>query len=66
VALARAVSGAHWVADLAIGAAAGAAIAAGAYAIALRLWPRGHLARLRVARRAPPRQGEPAAERPSA
>ena len=66
VAVARAVSGTHWLADLAGGAAAGAALGAGAYAAALRAWPRGHLARLRGARRRPPDAGEAVAERPSA
>ncbi len=66
VAVARAVSGAHWVADLAAGAAAGAVLGAAAYAGVIRGWPRGHLARLRAARRRPPEAGDAVAERPSA
>jgi membrane-associated phospholipid phosphatase len=66
VAVARALSGPHWVAHLVGGAAAGAVLGAAAYAIALRLWPEGHLARLRGARRRPPDAGDAVAERPSA
>jgi membrane-associated phospholipid phosphatase len=66
VAVARAVSGTHWLADLAGGAGAGAALGAGVYAAALRLWPRGHLARLRRARRRPGAPAEAVVERPSA
>ncbi len=66
VAVARAVSGAHWLADLVGGAAAGAVLGAVAYAVVLRAWPRGHLAGLRAARRRPPEAGEAVAERPSA
>ncbi|HEX9052903.1 MAG TPA: hypothetical protein VF841_20410 [Anaeromyxobacter sp.] len=66
VAVARALSGPHWLAHLLGGAAAGAVLGAGAYAIALRLWPDGHLARLRSARRRPPDAEEAVAERPSA
>jgi hypothetical protein len=66
VAVARALSGPHWIAHLVVGAAAGAVLAAAAYRIALRLWPDGHLARLRGARRRPPDAGEAVAERPSA
>ncbi len=51
VAVARAASGAHWLAELAGGAAAGGVLGAGAYLGALRSWPRGHLSRLRAARR---------------
>lgn len=54
VAAVRAASGAHWAAELLGGAAAGVALAAVAYLGALRLFPRGHLARLRWARRRPP------------
>jgi hypothetical protein len=66
VAVARALSGPHWAAHLLGGAAAGAALGAAAYAIAVRLWPGGHLARLRGARRRPPDAGEAVVERPSA
>lgn len=52
IVVARAASGAHWAGELAGGTVAGASLAAGAYAAALRLSPRGHLARLRAARRA--------------
>lgn len=51
VATARAVSGAHWAADLAAGGVAGAVLGGLAYAAALRLFPGGHLARLRAERR---------------
>lgn len=66
VAVARAFSGAHWLADLLGGAAAGAALGAAAWLGAVRLWPRGHLARLRDRRGRAPGAGEPLAERPSA
>ncbi len=66
VAVARALSGPHWVAHLLGGAAAGAVLGIAVYGIALRLWPGGHLARLRGARRRPPDAGEAVAERPSA
>ncbi len=66
VAVARALSGPHWLAHLLGGAAAGAVLGGGAYAIALRLRPRGHLAQLRDARRRPPDAGQAVAERPSA
>ncbi len=65
VAVVRALSGPHWLAHLAGGAAAGLALGAGAYAAALRLWPGGHLARLRARRRSP-EAGQAVAERPSA
>lgn len=51
VATGRAMSGAHWAADVAGGGLAGAALGALAYTAALRLAPRGHLARLRASRR---------------
>lgn len=54
VATARVTSGAHWVADLAGGGVAGAVLGAAAYASALKLFPRGHLARLRAGRRGAP------------
>lgn len=63
VATARAASGGHWVADLAGGGIAGAALGALAYRAALRLSPRGHLSRLRAGRRL---ATEPVAEPPSA
>jgi hypothetical protein len=66
VAVVRAFSGAHWLATLAGGAVAGAALGAGAYLAAVRLWPRGHLARLRGSRRRPPEAGNAVAQRPSA
>jgi membrane-associated phospholipid phosphatase len=66
VAVARALSGAHWLADLVGGAAAGAVLGGLAYGVVLRVWPRGHLARLRAARRRPPEAGNAVAERPSA
>ncbi len=53
VATGRAVTGAPWAADVAGGGLAGAALGSLAYAAALRLAPRGHLARLRAARRPP-------------
>jgi membrane-associated phospholipid phosphatase len=64
VAVARAASSAHWAADLSGGALAGGALGAAAYAAALRLSPRGHLARLRAIRRPP--GGEAVAAPPSA
>jgi len=66
VAVARVVSGAHWAADLAGGAAAGAVLGAASYAIVVRAWPRGHLARLRSVRRRPRAEGDEVMERPSA
>ncbi len=66
VAVGRALSGPHWLAHLVGGAVAGAALGVGAYAAAVRLWPGGHLARLRGARRRPPDAGDAVAERPSA
>ncbi len=66
VAVARALSGPHWVAHLAGGSTAGAVLGAGVYGAALRLWPGGHLARLRGARRRPPDAGEAVVDRPSA
>jgi membrane-associated phospholipid phosphatase len=66
VAVARGVSGAHWLADLAGGAAAGVALGVAAYLATVRLWPGGHLARLRGSRRRRPDAGSAAAERPSA
>jgi membrane-associated phospholipid phosphatase len=48
--LARALGRPHWAADLAGGGIAGMALAVAAYAAALRLAPRGHLARLRADR----------------
>jgi membrane-associated phospholipid phosphatase len=63
VATARVTSGAHWAADLAGGGVAGAALGAAAYAAALKLFPRGHLARLRAGRRSVPAA---LADRPSA
>jgi membrane-associated phospholipid phosphatase len=65
-AVARVVSGTHWLADLAGGAAVGVALGAAAYAVAVRAWPRGHLAALRAARRRPAEAGDAVAERPSA
>ncbi|HEY6001744.1 MAG TPA: hypothetical protein VIV57_02640, partial [Anaeromyxobacter sp.] len=60
VATARAVSGAHWAADLAGGGMAGAALGVLAYRAALRIAPRGHLSRLRAYRRpGPPAVAEP-------
>ncbi|BDG06743.1 hypothetical protein [Anaeromyxobacter oryzae] len=55
----------HWVSDLAGGGAAGALLGAVAYLIAVRLFPEGHLARLRAARRAPSAPPEAEAERPA-
>ncbi len=52
VAIARAVSGAHWALDLAGGGLAGIAVGTLVYRAAVRLFPRGHLARLRSTRRA--------------
>jgi membrane-associated phospholipid phosphatase len=63
VATARAVSGAHWAADLAGGGIAGAVLGVLAYRAALRFSPRGHLSRLRAGRRLP---SGPVAEPPSA
>jgi membrane-associated phospholipid phosphatase len=54
VGAARVVTGAHWAADLAGGGIAGVALGALAYALALRLSPRGHLSRLRAGRRLAP------------
>ncbi len=51
VAIARGISGAHWAAELAGGGLAGVALGAVTYAAVLRLFPRGHLARLRARRR---------------
>ena len=59
---ARVRSGAHWPADLGAGGVLGALTAAGAYTMALRLFPDGHLVRLRRRRR--PR-GESAASEDS-
>ncbi len=64
--MARAISGAHWVAHLAGGAAAGAILGAVAYAAALRASPQGHLARLRELRRRSRAEGDEVMERPSA
>jgi membrane-associated phospholipid phosphatase len=50
VGLAQALGGPHWALELAAGGIAGVSIAAAAYASALRLLPRGHLATLRAAR----------------
>ncbi len=66
VAVARVLSGAHWLADLAGGAAAGAVLGGVAYGVVVRVWSRGHLARLRAARRRSPEAGDVVAERPSA
>lgn len=63
LAAARAVAGGHWAADLAGGLAAGATLGAIAYLAALRLFPSGHLARLRTGRRAG--RGAPATAPPS-
>jgi undecaprenyl-diphosphatase len=51
-AAARVRAGAHWPADLGAGAVLGALAAAVAYTLARRLFPDGHLARLRRRRRA--------------
>ncbi len=56
VGVARALGAPHWAADLGGGALAGVLLALVAYAITLRLVPRGHLARLRERR-----SGDPAA-----
>jgi membrane-associated phospholipid phosphatase len=64
LAAARAVSGAHWAADLAGGVLAGAALGALAYLAVLRLFPEGHLARLRQRRNG--RGAARLASRPSA
>jgi membrane-associated phospholipid phosphatase len=66
VAVVRGISGAHWLADLAGGAAAGVALGAAAHAATVRLWPGGHLARLRGSRRRSPDAAGAVAERPSA
>ncbi len=63
VATARVTSGAHWAAEFAGGGFAGAALGAAAYATAVKLFPRGHLARLRAGRRSVPGA---LADRPSA
>jgi membrane-associated phospholipid phosphatase len=49
--VARVRAGAHWPADLAAGSVLGVLVASGVYAVALRLFPAGHLARLRRRRR---------------
>jgi membrane-associated phospholipid phosphatase len=51
VSTARVVGGAHWAAELGGGGIAGTALGALAYGIALRLFPSGHLSRLREGRR---------------
>jgi membrane-associated phospholipid phosphatase len=50
--VAHVLSGPHWAADLAGGGALGVALAAGAYALTLRLVPRGHVATRRPQREA--------------
>jgi membrane-associated phospholipid phosphatase len=50
LALGRALAGPHWAAEVVAGGLAGAALGTAAYAVALRLVPGGHLARLRAAR----------------
>ncbi len=57
---ARALAGPHWLADLAGGGVAGAALGAVAYLATIRLFPAGHLALARGERRA--RQRAAAAE----
>lgn len=51
-AVGRVVAGAHWVFDLLGGGLVGAILGALAHAGTIRLFPRGHLARLRARRRA--------------
>jgi membrane-associated phospholipid phosphatase len=63
-AAARVVAGPHWAPDLAVGGVLGTGLAAGAWAGAARLLPRGRLARLRATRRA--QRGEAAPAPPSA
>lgn len=65
VAAGSAAAGAHWVAVLAGGGSAGVALGAAAWAGTVRIWPGGHLARLR-ARRRPLAGARSAARRPSA
>ncbi len=60
--VARVRAGAHWGADLGAGGALGAVAALGAYAATLRLFPAGHLARLRRRRRGRGESEMPAAE----
>lgn len=55
--VARALAGPHWAAELAMGGVAGGPLGAGAYLAAVRLFPGGHLARLRDARRGAPGPG---------
>lgn len=62
---ARVWAGPHWIADLVGGGVAGALLGALAYLIAVRLFPRGHLARLRMARHGPAADSEAGAERSS-
>jgi membrane-associated phospholipid phosphatase len=57
--VARALGAAHWAAELSGGLLGGAALATAAYVGAIRLFPHGHLARLRQGRR---RAQEPAGE----
>jgi membrane-associated phospholipid phosphatase len=52
--VARVRTGAHWPTDLAVGGVLGALVASVVYALALRLFPGGHLARLRRRRRPGP------------
>jgi membrane-associated phospholipid phosphatase len=59
VGLVQALGGPHWALELAAGGIAGVAIAVGAYAAALRLLPRGHLAALRAARHGGARASSP-------